>query len=374
MRLRQLAVVCLLVGFGTATLAVPGVAIHETGDETANLEEPEEFDEQFGVQVSSFVQASAADTRESVDRSLWEISINRSIDPATAIENRTANIGERLEQLETQVSELEQQRENLSTAAYTARASGLRAQIANVHSHIEEVNQTAVQRGVNPGMLEELREKATHMTGPEISDLAQNITDAPGGPPGAAEPSADTEPANNPKTDSEDNRGTELADNHTAKLADNRGAGPKERNTKSAVMSDTRNTSLSEQPETRPSRTEKSNIATEKEDRAGEKKEAHPSPKRHEIDSSASNQQRNDSSGDQQSQNTPSEQQPDNAISEQNSRNSSDRQQSDDPPDMQNSGNTANSQQSDDTPEEQQSDNAASAQPTDRARIEITER
>lgn len=186
MNSRQLAVVCVLVVVGAGALAVPSVAFHTAGVEAVQMADDNETE--FGVQVSSFAQASATDASESVDAGLWEVRANTSDDPGAEVRNRTASLEARLDRLEERTERLEDRRGNLSEAEYTARASALRVQAANIRSHVERTNATATRNGVSTEGLAELRNRAGNTTGPEVAAAARNITDAPRGPPGGVGP------------------------------------------------------------------------------------------------------------------------------------------------------------------------------------------
>lgn len=182
MKPRQLAVVCLLVAVGAGALAVPSVAFHSAGVDAVQVDNGDNGTE-FGVQVSSFAQASATDTSESVDAGMWEARINNSDRPEEEIQNRTASLDARLDRLSERTAQLENRSDNLSEAAYNARASALRVQAANLRSHVERANMTATQRGVDTAKLDELRNKAANVSGPEVAAAARNITDRPRRPP-----------------------------------------------------------------------------------------------------------------------------------------------------------------------------------------------
>jgi hypothetical protein len=185
---RQTAALALLVALGVAVM-VPAVAMSDLGTATAVQESSADNETEpagLGAQVSSFAQATAADADSGIDRGLWEVQANETVgDNQTAelITDRAAELERRLAALQNRTERLEQNRENTSDAAYTARASALRSQIANVRSAIEQANRTATSRGVDTEQLGRLRNNAANLTGPEVSDIARNITDAPRGPP-----------------------------------------------------------------------------------------------------------------------------------------------------------------------------------------------
>jgi len=190
MRVGQLAAVSAFVMFGVVALAVPTVGLSTDFVTETGQEADTDTEEGLGTQVSSFAQASATDTRSSVDSGMWQTGLNES-NPAPDVQQRADQLEQRLEQLENRVDQLE---ENEQTPTYTARASGLRAEMANVQTAIEEVNETANQHGVNVTELNQLRSQAANMTGPEVAEQARAIIDTPRGPPAHAGPGNETGP------------------------------------------------------------------------------------------------------------------------------------------------------------------------------------
>lgn len=172
MRARQIAVIVALVTLGIAGVAVPTVA-----DMAA---QPQEETDGLGAEMTSFAQSTAADTSSSVDQGMWEAALNQSDKPEEELENRATELEQRLDRLQNRSQELSTA--ETRTPGYTARASALRAEIANIQSAIEGVNKSANERGVEVEKLDTLRAKAGNMTGPEVRDFVRNMTDTPGGP------------------------------------------------------------------------------------------------------------------------------------------------------------------------------------------------
>ena len=149
------------------------------------LAQAEDGDDGLGQEMTSFMQSSAADANSTVETELWEASVNSSEAPEKDVTKRAGTLERRLERLQAESDRLEAQREagNISEPLYTARASRVRAEIANLRDDIDRTNRTAERFGVNVDTLDELRSNASKLTGPEVSARARNITDAPRGPP-----------------------------------------------------------------------------------------------------------------------------------------------------------------------------------------------
>lgn len=152
-----------------------------------------------GAQVSSFMQSTAADANGTVDNGMWTAGVNGTEAPGQAVSKRAGKLLDRLEALENRSAALAADRSNMSGVAYTARASAVHAQLANVRAAVNETMTVARTNGVNDTKLAELRQAAGNATGPEIASIARNITnagqgpppwagggDGPGGPPGDA--------------------------------------------------------------------------------------------------------------------------------------------------------------------------------------------
>lgn len=188
MRHRQITALGLLVVLGVAVM-VPAVALTDLGTATSVQNDTADNETEspgLGAQMSSFAQATAADADSGIDRGLWGVQANETTgdnETAELIDERATELESRLAALQNRTERLEQNRENLTEAAYTARASALRSQIANVRASIDQANQTAASRGVDTEQLDRLRNNAANMTGPAVSAIARNITDAPRGPP-----------------------------------------------------------------------------------------------------------------------------------------------------------------------------------------------
>lgn len=125
---------------------------------------------------------------------------------AAAVGDRLDAIDERLTELEERKAALNESRNagNLSEGQYHARLARLEAQRRHA---AEQTNQSAAvltelpaaaveQAGIDVNRIEQLREKAGELGGPEIAEIARNIAGngVGGGPPGAGERSGPIDP------------------------------------------------------------------------------------------------------------------------------------------------------------------------------------
>lgn len=138
-----------------------------------------------GVQMAAFMQSTAADANATVDSGVWRAAVNRSDAPDHAVTQRAAVLDRRMDGIQERIQRLEAQVDNgtIPEVAYTARASALRRQLANLRVAINETETVATRHGVNVTRLQALRSQASNMTGPEVAAAARNITDAGRGPP-----------------------------------------------------------------------------------------------------------------------------------------------------------------------------------------------
>jgi hypothetical protein len=183
---RQVGVTLALVVCSAVLVAVPVMGLggtvpaqtgNTTNDTTGN----------FGQQISSFMQASAVDANTTVESGMWQASVNQTVDasgdPGPKVASRTAHLERTLQRLQERTERLQAQRGSIPEVAYTARASALREQVANLKDQINETTHTAARVGVNTSALQRLRTMAGNATGPEVAAVARTITDAPRGPP-----------------------------------------------------------------------------------------------------------------------------------------------------------------------------------------------
>jgi hypothetical protein len=183
---RQVGAMAVLVACCWLLLAVPtaGLGAGTPAQVNNTTDTP---DDSFGQQISSFMQTSAVDANASVERGMWQASVNRTVeeqgDPAPEVTNRIARLERKLQQLRNRSRRLADRRDRLPPVAYAAQASALREQIANLRADIDAATRTATRAGLNTSRLDRLRSVAENATGPELPAAARNITDVPRGPP-----------------------------------------------------------------------------------------------------------------------------------------------------------------------------------------------
>ncbi len=167
-----------------AVVAAVGVAVSPAVLAQADNETTDN-ESSFGAQMSAFAQATAADANATVDSGMWTQRVNASENPGQAVRARATDLEQRLNALENRTERLEAARANgtITGVAYTAQASAVHAELANLRQQVNESARVADRVGVNVTKLDELRTAAGNATGPEIAAIARNITDAGHGPP-----------------------------------------------------------------------------------------------------------------------------------------------------------------------------------------------
>jgi hypothetical protein len=201
METSQRATVGLAVLVG-AVLAValfglaPGVAAQETNATEENAT--------FGAQVSAFMQSTAADANGTVERGMWQQEATNASNPGEVVSDRARHLERRVATLENRSAELSAEANRSGTAGlvYTARASAVRAELANLRASINQTTATAAAHGVDDERLATLQQRAGNVSGPEVAAAARTLTD--GGPPAWTPVGPTTEtgpPTDRPSTD-----------------------------------------------------------------------------------------------------------------------------------------------------------------------------
>ncbi len=204
---RQIPLVLVLAVAVALLLTMPVVGSGVENSQLTQIENNTTSEENgsFGEQLSAFMQSSAVDANATVESGMWNAGVNASAMPEREVTNRTAQLEQERQQLERKATQLQEKRDQLPTVAYTAQASALRERIRSLQKRIDGTERTAQRVGVNASALDRLRTQSANMSGPEVSAVARNITDAPrgppadvpGGPPTAGPPNDQTSPPEN---------------------------------------------------------------------------------------------------------------------------------------------------------------------------------
>lgn len=208
---RSVALIAALavVGLTIAPLASGAVASAFTAAETGQSET-----ETTNASVGTLMQASAADTSNTVESGMFEAAYENADNDSreAVVRDRTAELEERLATLEAERDALAEQRGNLSRGEYRSRMAKLTVEIASLERSIERTEHRAAEVGVGESRLAALRENAaairrnaSERAGPGTATVARGLTgdDSPGagaGPPADSGPPHDTDDPGNEKT------------------------------------------------------------------------------------------------------------------------------------------------------------------------------
>lgn len=187
-----MAALLVMVAVAVAVAASPAAGV--ATQQPASLQD-NDSDDGFGATISSFMQASAADAEGSVDNGMWVAGFARAQPDA-----KVGMVSDRTEALERRLTRLEREREALLnesadnvSMADRARAARLTTRAQALQEAINDTRSAGLAVGVDVSRLEELRNRARNLSGPEVAALAGNITDTPdGGPPDGVGPSGET--------------------------------------------------------------------------------------------------------------------------------------------------------------------------------------
>lgn len=181
MTVRRVALVLVLLVV-SSTVAVG--ATTPTPTATADGEAP------LGLQLTEFMQASAAQADGAVGNGLWVAAFATTANESqqrALVEARVGSINASLAELRAEHQALEAAYRNgsIDRITYRARLSAIVGQLAALSDGIEETSDRGRAVGVNETRLDTLRTQARELGGGEVSELARNLT---GGhdPPGHA--------------------------------------------------------------------------------------------------------------------------------------------------------------------------------------------
>ncbi|WP_290819536.1 hypothetical protein [Halovivax sp.] len=196
----RLAVVGALVVVGLALASIGAAAVVDSSvDDPAD--EADDETPGMGSEVGTFMQSSSADANVSVDQGMFEAAFEGA-------EDREAVVNDRVGELEGRFDRL-QERTNHFADRGDERPPGHQEQLTRMAVELglfeESVNQTeqrAEAVGVDTARLDELRQNASEVSGPDVAEIARSIAgvDPPGqhedgspgeqdgGPPDHADP------------------------------------------------------------------------------------------------------------------------------------------------------------------------------------------
>lgn len=171
---RSVALLALIAVVGL--LAAPAVSGAVVGAFTDGSGEST-TESESNASVGTFMQASAADTENSVEAGIFKSKYDATDDDrrAAVVLERTGDLEERFDDLEAERAELREQRDDLHPGEYRARMAQLTVAIQSLERSIDRTEHRANETGVDSDRLTKLRENASKLTGQEVAELARGL-------------------------------------------------------------------------------------------------------------------------------------------------------------------------------------------------------
>ncbi|MFB6165176.1 MAG: hypothetical protein ABEJ31_08460 [Haloarculaceae archaeon] len=190
MSARQTVWVAAVVGVVVALLAGPVAAVTDGAGTDGGLAAADDGTDgagdnatgnvSFGAQLSSFVQANAAEANGSVESGMWRAAFDEPGRPdrAAMVDHRVASLERRLERLRGRLDALAAARDNgtLPRGAFVAQASHVTAEIDALEAAVNDTAAAADGADVNAPNLDRLRTQAHEMSGQQVARLARSMT------------------------------------------------------------------------------------------------------------------------------------------------------------------------------------------------------
>lgn len=156
-----------------STPPVENVQTEQSENDSANAS--------LGVDISSFMQSSAAEIGGAVESGMWTAEFNGTQNQSVQIrlvERRTQELRSELQTLQQQRDQLIAQHEagEISETRYKAKISNLLGRINALQSAINTTAPRARQVGADVSQYQSMREQAKNLSGPEISAIARNTS------------------------------------------------------------------------------------------------------------------------------------------------------------------------------------------------------
>ncbi|WP_436347294.1 hypothetical protein [Natronorubrum sp. FCH18a] len=192
-------VLVAIVGLTVAPIASGAVVGTLTGDSNDEGESSDEIEST--MDVSTFMQSTATDTERSVESGMHDSRYNAADNESRAdlVLERTDELEDRLETLEAERDELRESKadDDLHPGEYRARMTRLTVEIQSLERSIDRTEQRANETDVDDERLDDLRENAASLSGPEVAEIARGLGGPDGtpggGPPDHAGPSNQTD-------------------------------------------------------------------------------------------------------------------------------------------------------------------------------------
>jgi len=203
MNSRQAALVVILgvVAIGIATGPVGGADAPQATNQTGE----NETETKMGAQLTAFMQASAAETNDTVESGMWKAEFEQAneSEQAQLATDRATRLERQVERLRERNQTLQQRYENgeIPEPAYIAQTSQIAGQINALQNSINDTATAAEQADIDSAPVERLKEQARNITAPEVPGVSTDLSTGKQGPPEERGPPDDAGNGNGPPTD-----------------------------------------------------------------------------------------------------------------------------------------------------------------------------
>lgn len=138
-----------------------------TGDAEDVTEDDNESGMAFGQEISSFAQSTGAETNGAVEQGMWEARMAGNGTPE-AVENRTAELLERLAALHAERAEVREARLNgeINQTEFVTEMARINGELRGVASAAEGTGSVAEAVGADPEQARQIGQQARAETGP----------------------------------------------------------------------------------------------------------------------------------------------------------------------------------------------------------------
>ncbi|MFC3956871.1 hypothetical protein [Halovivax cerinus] len=172
--------IAVVIGVGLVVASMGVVAIEDTSP-TEPAVDAAANESTMGAQIGDFMQTSTVATDDSIDRGLFDESLENAPDKEAALRDRIAELEAEYDTLRNRSASLESN-ESSSEPARRAELTRLAVRLDSFNTSIEETERHARAVGVDTERLDRLRTNASELSGPEIAEIARGLAGV--NPPG----------------------------------------------------------------------------------------------------------------------------------------------------------------------------------------------
>lgn len=160
-------------------LAVVGLTVAPvaSGAVVSTLGDDADDESESNTTVGTVMQSNSAATESAVASGMFDAKYETADEERQGelVVDRTDDLEATLAELEAEREELADAKDDLSTGQYQARMAKLAVELSAVDRAIEDTKPRAAERGVAEDRLDDLRENASTLSGPEVAEMARGL-------------------------------------------------------------------------------------------------------------------------------------------------------------------------------------------------------